>query len=110
MVQKNNIWDINVNVNHIVISKLVETKNNAKCLIGYLDDIIRPLVLIFPKMSRYVKTFKVKDGDKVKNNKLLMSFSIDEEKLLEKCNTVWSNGKACKILNWTLEQSMMVDI
>ena len=50
-------------------------------------------------MSGYVKTFKVKDGDKVKNNKLLMSFSIDKEKLLEKYNTVWSNGKACKILN-----------
>ena len=85
--------DINVNVNHIVLSKLVETKNNAKYLIGYLDDIIRPLVLIFPKMSGYVKTFKVKDGDKVKNNKLLMSFSIDEEKPLEKYNTIWSNGK-----------------
>ena len=34
-------------------------------------------------MSGYVKTFKVKDGDKFKNNKL-MSFSIDAEKLLEK--------------------------
>ena len=36
-----------------------------------------------PKMSGYVKTFKVKDGDKNKNNKL-MSFRIDDEKLLEK--------------------------
>ena len=35
-----------------------------------------------PKMSGYVKTFKVKDGDKDKNNKL-MSFGIDDEKLLE---------------------------
>ena len=34
-------------------------------------------------MSGYVKTFKVKDEDKVKNNKL-MSFHIDDEKLLEK--------------------------
>ena len=34
-------------------------------------------------MSGYVKTLKVKDGDKDKNNKL-MSFCIDDEKLLEK--------------------------
>ena len=37
------IWD--VDVNNIVISKLVEAKNNSKYLIGYLDKVIRPLVL-----------------------------------------------------------------
>ena len=35
-----------------------------------------------PKTSGYVKTFKVKDGDKDKNNKL-MSFRIDDENLFE---------------------------
>ena len=39
---------------------------------------IRPLVLEMPKMSGCVKTFKVED----KINKL-MSFHIDDEKLLE---------------------------
>ena len=34
------------------------------------------------KISGYFKSFKVKDGDKDKNNKL-MSFRIDDEKLLE---------------------------
>ena len=38
-------------------------------------------------MSGYVKTFKVKEGDKDKNNKL-MSFRIDYEKLLEKCKAI----------------------
>ena len=33
--------------------------------------------------SRYVKTFKVKKGDKDKNNKLI-SFGVDNEKLLKK--------------------------
>ena len=75
------IW--NVNVDNIVISKLVKTKTNCKTLIGYLDKAIRPLVLIMPQMCGYVKTFSVKDGDKDKNNKL-MSFLIDDEKLLEK--------------------------
>ena len=74
------IWDFNVD--NIVTSKLSKTKTNSKYLIGYLDKVITPLVLIMPKMSGYVKTFKVKDGDKDKNNKL-MSFRIDDEKLLE---------------------------
>ena len=38
------IW--NVNVDNIVISKLVKTKTNSKYLIGYLDKDIRPLVWI----------------------------------------------------------------
>ena len=40
-------------------------------------------------MSGYIKTFKVKDGDKDKNNKLIM-LSIDDEKLLEKYKTIWN--------------------
>ena len=74
------IWD--VNIENIVILKLIKTKTNSKYLIRYLDKAIRPLVLIMPKMSGYAKTFKVKEGDKDKNNKL-MSFGIDDEKLLE---------------------------
>ena len=61
------------------ISKLVKKKSNSKYLNGYLDKTIRPLVLEMPKMIGYVKTFKVKE----RNNKL-MSFPLDDEKLLEK--------------------------
>ena len=68
------IWD--VNVDNIVISKLFKTKTNSKYFIGYLDKAIRPLVLIIPKMSGYAKKFKVKEGDKDKDNKLI-SFCID---------------------------------
>ena len=54
MVQKNpNVWD--VNVNNIVISKLIETKTNSKYLIGYLDKVIKPLVFILLKISGHVK-------------------------------------------------------
>ena len=42
------MWD--VNVGNIAISKLVITKTKY----------IRPLVLIMPKMSGYIKTFKIK--------------------------------------------------
>ena len=51
-------------------------------MIGYLDELIRPLILILLKMSRYVKTFKDKGGDKNKNDKLVF-LRIDDNKLLE---------------------------
>ena len=66
------IWDVNDN---IAVSKLTETETNSKYLNGIrFDKVIRPLVLIMPKMIRYVKTFKVED----KINKL-MSFRMDDK-------------------------------
>ena len=47
------IWD--VNVDNIVMSKLVNTKTNSMYLIGYLNKAIRELVLMMPKMCEYVK-------------------------------------------------------
>ena len=61
---------LNVNIDYIVISKLVETKSNSKYCIWYLDKAIRPLVLIMPKKSGYVKTLKAKDGDQDKSIKI----------------------------------------
>ena len=46
------IWDFDVD--NTVFSKLIKTKNNSTYLV------IRPLVLILPKMTRYVKTFEEK--------------------------------------------------
>ena len=88
------IWD--VNVDNIAISKSVKTKtnckylNNGKNFIGIkFDKTRRLLVLIMPKRSGYVKTFKVKEGNKDKNNKL-MFFRIEDEKLLEKSQAIWT--------------------
>ena len=50
------IWD--TYVDNIGISKLIETNNKSKYLIRYLDEVIRALVLMLPKISGYVKTFK----------------------------------------------------
>ena len=41
------------------------------------------------RMSGYVKTFNVKDGDKYKNKKLI-SLRIDDEQLLEKYKAIWT--------------------
>ena len=84
-----------VNVDNTVFSKLIETTTNSKYLIRIkFDKAIRPLVLIMPKMSGHVKTFKVIEGD----NKL-MSFRIDDEKLLEKYKAIWTKIEDLKILN-----------
>ena len=40
-------------------------------------------------MSGYVKTFKGKDGDKNKSDKLML-FRIDNEKLLGKYKAIWT--------------------
>ena len=59
---------------------------------------MRPLILIMPKMSGYVKTFKVKEGDKDKNNKLI-PFPIDDKKLLKKYKAIWTKIEDLKKLN-----------
>ena len=66
-------------------------------MIGYLDEAARALALILPKTSEYVKTFKNKDRgkDENKNNKLV-SFHIDDHKLLGKYKTIWTKIEALK--------------
>ena len=46
-------------------------------------------------MSGYVKTFKVKDGDKDKNNKF-MSLSMIDEKILKKYKAIWTKTEGLK--------------
>ena len=51
--------------------------------------------MILPKINGYVKTFKVKDGDKDKKNKL-MSFHIGDDKLFKKYNTIWTKVESLR--------------
>ena len=56
-----------------------------------MNDAIRPLFFILPKIGEYVRTFKDKDSDKDKNkNNTFMSFRLDGGKLLEKYKTIWT--------------------
>ena len=73
------------------------------------DKAIRPLVFIMPKIRGYIKTFKVKEGDKDKNNKL-MFFCIDDQKLLEKYKATWSKIEDLKNIKLNALQYMMIDI
>ena len=66
------VWNVNID-----ISKRIEIKTNVNYLIGYLDKVIKLLVLILPKISGYVKIFKDKNNQST-------SFRINDWKLLEK--------------------------
>ena len=72
---------------------MFKTNDNSKYSIEYLDEFIKPLFLTLPKISEYIKTFKDKDGNKY--NKL-MSFRINDEKLLRKHKAVWTKNEDLK--------------
>ena len=46
-------------------------------------------------LQKTLNTFKPKDEDKNKNDKL-MSFRIDDKKLLEKYKTIWTKAEDLK--------------
>ena len=87
-----------LNLDNIVISKVIKIKTFSKYLIEYLDIAVRPIFLIIPKISKYVKKFNVNGGDKNKNNKM-MPFRVIDEKLLEKYKLFRLRLKTQKILN-----------
>ena len=59
------IWD--ANADNIVVSKLVKTKTNSKYLIGIkYNKAIRPLVLIMPTMSEYLRHLNLEKEIKIK--------------------------------------------
>ena len=79
----------------IVVSsrwKLNDTTYKYFC--GYLNnDVIQPLCVILPEMSRYIKYFD-NDG---KN----MSFITDDKKVYEKYNEIWNVVKSLLKLKFT---------
>ena len=97
------IW--NVDVDNIVISKLIKTSNIFKCFIGYIDDVVRPLVLILTKTGLWnanVYSFKDKGSNRYKeNNKInkLIPFCIDGDKVLKSIKPSGLKFKTCKMLN-----------
>ena len=80
-----------VDINQTVISEKVENSDkDSKYSIGYQDDnIIRPLCVILPQMSRFIKYFD--NGGKNK------SFVIEDDSVLVKYNEIPNGIK--KILN-----------
>ena len=80
-----------VNVDQIVTSnKSKHSDDGFKDFIGYKeDDIVKPLCIILPQMSGYIKYFE--------NGGENMSFLIKEDDVLDKYNEIWNKIK--KTLN-----------
>ena len=80
-----------VNVDQIVVSdKFKHSDDGFKYFIGYKeDDVVKPLCIILPQMSGYMKYFE--------NGGKNMSFLIKEDDVLDKNNEIWNKIK--KTLN-----------
>ena len=74
-----------VDINKIVVSNKVKGNNETnKYFVGYMDDIdvVKPLCIILPQMSGYIKYFE--DGRKN------MSFKIENYSVYIKYNQIWN--------------------
>ena len=78
---------MSVNVNQIVVSdRLKHSDEGFKYFIGYQDDeIVKPLFIILPQMSGYIKYFE--------NGGKNISFMVKEDNMLDKYNKIWDKIK-----------------
>ena len=85
-----------VDLNKIVVSNKWKINDATyKYLCGYLNnDIIQPLCVILPQMSRYIKYFD--DGGKN------MSFVTDDEEIYKKYNDIWEVVRKLLKLKFTV--------
>ena len=76
-----------VNVDQIVISdKFSHSDNGFKYFIGYQEgEIVKPLYIILPQMSGYIKYFE--------NGGKNMPFMIKDDNVLDKYNRIWDKIK-----------------
>ena len=72
-----------VNVDQIVVSDKFKHNNEGfKYFIGYQKgEIVKPLCIILPQMSGYIKYFENRGKD--------MSFMMKDDEMLEKYNQIW---------------------
>ena len=80
-----------INVDHIVASdKFKHSDDGFKYFVGYKEgEIVKPLCIILPQMSGYIKYFE--------NGGKNMSFLIKDDMCLDKHNKIWDKVK--EILN-----------
>ena len=74
---------LSVDLDQIVVShKFKHNDEGFKYFIGYLKgEIVKPLCIILPQMSGYIKYFE--------NGSKNMSFFIKDDKVWDKCDKIW---------------------
>ena len=93
--------DINkIDINKILISEPESygQKNAKKYIIGYNDNVIRPLHISLPQMIGYIKYFE--------NNKI-MSFLANDKELLIKYTEIWN--KIRELINKKFDSALVYD-
>ena len=91
-----------VDINNIVVSYRIKQNNDTyKYFIGYLhdDEVIRPLCIVLPQMSGYIKYFE--------NGRKNMSFKIEDEDVYLKYSEIWNTIKS--ILKLKLQSQPIYD-
>ena len=91
-----------VNTNKILTSdKFKHIDDDSTYFIGYLhdDDVIRPLCIVLPQMSGYIKYFD--------NGGKNMSFKIEDESVYLKYTEIWNKIK--KLLNTRFHSQPIYD-
>ena len=84
-----------VDLSKIVVSNKWKINDTTyKYLCGYLNNVIKPLCVILPQMSGYIKYFD--DGGKN------MSFVTDDKEIYEKYNEIWEVVRKLLKLKFTL--------
>ena len=76
-----NIKDTDINKKLISKPESYDKNNVRKYIIGYNDNIIRPLQLFLPKMTGYLNIFE--------SSTRKMSFITDNNEFLERYTTIW---------------------
>ena len=92
---------MSVNVDQIVVSDKFKHNNEGfKYFTGYQEgEIVKPLCIILPQMSGYIKYFE--------NGGTNMSFMIKDAKVLNKYNKIW--GKIKQKVNIKLHSKPVYD-
>ena len=79
---KESIDLLSVNLDQIVVSDKFKHNNEGfKYFIGYQDGTVRPLCIILPQMSRYMKYFE--------NRSKNMSFLMKDDEVWDKYDKIW---------------------
>ena len=76
-----------INIDQVVISgKFKHSNDGFKYFVGYKEDeIVKPLCIVLPHMSGYIKYFE--------NGGKNMSFVIKDDNVLDKYNKIWDKIK-----------------
>ena len=84
---KQPIDSISVNVDQVVVSgKFKHNNESFKYFIGYQEsEIVKPLCIILPQMSGYIKYFE--------NGGKNMSFMVKDDNVLDKFSKIWDKIK-----------------